>query len=200
MHDVDGFAPADTAADLDLLRGVGQGDAASLAALFDRHAPVLYGVIARIAGEGAAAGMILEDVLLQVWTGREVYDSAFGSPRAWLVALARCRAVEATRLTGGTPGDGLPASIPGLPGLPTFQVPGDTRRSRIARALAALPEPDRQLIVCAFLSGCGVAELAKKLELPESTVLLRLRSGLLCLRDGLRAPEDAPDDAPEDAS
>jgi predicted RNA polymerase sigma factor len=76
--------------DLALLQRIVARDTAALAELYDRHSRLLFGLI--------------------LWTRAELYDERLGTPRPWLVRLARNCAIDRLRARrnrdpGGTPLD-----------------------------------------------------------------------------------------------
>jgi DNA-directed RNA polymerase specialized sigma24 family protein len=64
-------------------------DRSALAELYDRHAPTLFAVALRIAGDRARATEVVEELFLALGDGRELYDPVFGSPAAWLIRQTR---------------------------------------------------------------------------------------------------------------
>jgi RNA polymerase sigma-70 factor (ECF subfamily) len=60
---------------------------------------------------------------------------------------------------------------------------------RLAEALAALPEPQREAVVRHHLQGCSLAELARHLGRSEPAVAGLLHRGLKRLRELLHDPE-----------
>ncbi len=59
-------------------------------------------------------------------------------------------------------------------------------RARIRRALAQIPDEQRQLIELAFLEGLTHEEIATRCRLPLGTVKTRIRLGMAKLRELLR--------------
>ena len=64
-------------------------DPSALAELYDRHAPTLFAVALRIAGDRSQATAAVEELFLALGDGNESYDPVFGSPAAWLIRLIR---------------------------------------------------------------------------------------------------------------
>ena len=69
----------------------------ALAELYDRYAPLLLAVTRRILTTPAEAEEALRETFLQVWNQAERYDSGRSSVSAWLVLVARERALERLR-------------------------------------------------------------------------------------------------------
>src|SRR5262245_29250764 len=76
-----------------IARAVG-GSRDALAELYDRHAPLLLGLGARILGDRGLAEDVLHDVFLEAWHHAREYDPARGTVRAWLVTRMRSRSLD----------------------------------------------------------------------------------------------------------
>jgi RNA polymerase sigma-70 factor (ECF subfamily) len=169
------------------------GDA--LAALFDRHAPILLGLLHRLLGGGGEAEEALQDVFVQAWRDAGRYRPELVGVRGWLVLLARSRALDRLRATGArrrredrlVREAGEPWESPrGAERLERAQA-----ERRLARALAALPAEQRQAIELAFFAGLTHAEVADRVGAPLGTVKSRILLGLRKLRSAL-AERDRP--------
>ena len=86
--------PAGLKADLELLQRIAARDEAALGELYDRHARLLFGLIDRILRSRAEAEEVLQEVFVQVWSKVESYSPTGGAPTAWLVRIARNRAID----------------------------------------------------------------------------------------------------------
>ena len=73
------------------------GDGAALEELYDRHAGLLYSVILRIVRESAEAEDVLQETWVQAWKRSASYDAARGNVTAWLLTIARSRAIDRSR-------------------------------------------------------------------------------------------------------
>ena len=186
------MAAPDHSLDLALFDRIARRDGAAVGELYDRHARVLYSLICRIIRDDGEAEDILQDVLLRVWNKAESYDPLLGSPLAWLVRIARNRAIDRVRARAVRPG--LQATDDVLPDLATDddRTPGPERsaaqaemRLAVARALDELPADQRLLIEAAYFSGYTHSELAVRFSVPLGTVKTRIRTGMLALRDHL---------------
>jgi RNA polymerase sigma-70 factor, ECF subfamily len=173
-------------ADLRVFERMRAGDTAALLELYDRHGGTLYALIVRIAGDGAPAAQILEDVLVRIWTGADAYDSALGTPHAWLIGLARHRAFtfrrEHSAITAAATGSSAASRPPVL---------AREEQGRVAAALESLPSPARDLIEYTFFGGFSVPELAVHLHMSEQDVRSGLRLGLRVLAERLAVPDSA---------
>jgi RNA polymerase sigma-70 factor (ECF subfamily) len=169
-----------------LLDRVAARDASAIAALYDRHSRLLFGLILRILRNRSEAEEVLQEVFLRAWTRIETYDTSLGSPAAWLVRIARNRAIDrlrANRLRSqpvDTPAAPMPVETP-----ETAAVSSERQRA-VERALGTLPAEQRELIEHAYFQGLTQSELAARFRIPLGTVKTRIRSGMMALRQLLQ--------------
>lgn len=178
-------------ADSELARwivAVAGGDRAALRALYDATAPKLLGIILRILRDRSAAEDALQEVFVRVWQRAASYDPQAGAPLAWLVAIARHRAIDlvrqekSARLTQAEEG--------WLEGLADLRDDGEVdlaRRDALARCLDGVEAPQRDCLVLAYCEGWSREELAARFDRPANTIKTWLRRGLISLRGCLEA-------------
>ena len=87
----------DTRGDIVLIEGIVARDERAVADLYDRHCRLLFGLIMRILRDRREAEEVLQEVFVLVWTRAETYNVALGPPAAWLVRIARNRAIDRLR-------------------------------------------------------------------------------------------------------
>ena len=80
-----------------LIEQAGQGDQTALAALYDETSSLVYGLAMRILQDTFAAEEVTIEVFTQVYRRASRYDPARAAPSAWLVMLARSRAIDRLR-------------------------------------------------------------------------------------------------------
>jgi RNA polymerase sigma-70 factor, ECF subfamily len=182
-----GMATRDTVQqDLAALARIARGDPGGVAELYDRHSRLLYGLILRILRNPGDAEETLQEVFVLVWNRAGTYNPTLGSPAAWVVGIARNRAIDhfrATEVRRRTIEAAVGVDEPG--GNPET-VAAETEQQRlISSALDAIPENQRELIEEAFFFGFTHSELAERHRLPLGTVKTRIRTGLQMLREQL---------------
>ena len=94
----------------EVLARVAKHDVAALSELYDRYAPRVYGLIARILPSRGDAEAVLQEEFLRLWTESAPLSQAGGSVEAWLVvtareaAISRLRAIHTPAADAGTRG------------------------------------------------------------------------------------------------
>lgn len=167
------------------------GDAAALATLYDAHARPVYSLVLRIVGDEADAEDVLQDVFAQAWRQAARYDASRGTVAAWLLNMARTRAIDRLRSRRARPDAGATTTDETWRDLPAPAAdPGDALAAaedaaRVRKALGELPLLQRLAIELAYFEGLTQSEIAQRLEQPLGTVKTRIRLGLLKLRDAL---------------
>ena len=86
--------------DQTLVHAMANGDTRALAALYDRHAPLMLGLARRIVIGKPEAEDIVHDVFLEAWRRAADYDENRGSVKAWLLLRTRSRAIDFRKSAG----------------------------------------------------------------------------------------------------
>ncbi len=177
--------PNDTAADIALLDRIVERDESAVGELYDRHSRLLYGLILRILRDRGEAEEVLQEVFVLVWTRAETYNVALGSPAAWLVRIARNRAIDRLRanIVRLRAVESAPTPVP--LNSPEMTAALSEQQRAVARALDELPGDQRVLIEQAYFQGLTQSELAERFKLPLGTVKTRIRNGMIALRQQL---------------
>jgi RNA polymerase sigma-70 factor (ECF subfamily) len=197
--------------DATLVRDVASGSDAALAALYDRHAPLVFGVALRMTNDRGRAEDIVLDTFLALWNHAERFDPARGSLTAWLTVVARHAAVDRHRrnmradatLSLGALVDRRPDDADGMDSvlrtsrliaagapapMPLDAVEADETRTELAAAIRLLPPDERAALVLAYQEGLTQSEIARRLGWPIGTVKTRSRRALRRLRGALAEP------------
>lgn len=191
------MTPAETGAvhDQALISRIADRDRSALAELYDAHARLLYGIVLGLLADTDDAEDTLQEVFVQIWRGARTYDPDLGSPRTWMIRLARNRAIDVLRSRrwrqrhqevrlSDEPGDIHRQPDVAANSTWTSMVLRD-QAGHVASALAQLPREQSALIELAFHLGYTHAEIAEQTGIPLGTVKTRIRNGLLRLRSQL---------------
>lgn len=167
-----------------------QGDQSAFSRLYDQSSPQIYGLVLRILGQPAMAEDVTLEVYTQVWKHAHSYDRQRGTPMAWLITLARTRAIDrlrATRAERASVSLEEAAWIPSDDASPEERSSARQREAIVQTALAQLSTEQRDALLLGYFGGYSQSEIAARLNLPLGTVKTRMRLGLMKLRD-LLAP------------
>lgn len=187
-----------------LIRGLKRKDEKAFSALVLRHQGQIFNVCFRMLGNAAEAEDIAQDVFVKAFTAIGSFrgDSAIGT---WLyrIAVNLCknrlkylgrRQYNSTAEISGVPerafSEAGTARTVGEPHARPDQVlEGNRAESRIQRALAALDESFRELLVLRDIQGLTYAEVVHITGLAEGTVKSRLHRARAALRRAYDAQE-----------
>jgi RNA polymerase sigma-70 factor, ECF subfamily len=162
--------------DGELLRRIGLGDGAAFDALYRRYARPVYALALRRLGDRYVAEEAVQETFASVWRSARSYRRERGAASAWLYAIARNAVVDRFRAR--------PQPLP-EPSDAVAAEPAPEERAelgwvawRVHRAVAELPDRERQVVELAYWNGLSQSEVAQRLELPLGTVKTRTRSAL----------------------
>lgn len=181
----------------DLMARAAEGDQGALAALYDETSALVYGLALRILRDQQAAEDVTIDVYLQVSRQVSRYNATRGTPSAWLLTLTRSRAIDRLRQEAHRRAREAPLEATHMPSRtagPEECTATTELRCLVQHALARLTPEQRQVIDLAYYAGLSHTEIAAQLDQPLGTVKTRIRTGLMRLRESLRAllPEAHP--------
>jgi RNA polymerase sigma-70 factor (ECF subfamily) len=173
---VTAFPDGHPAEDARLVRSARDGDPSAFAALYERYARVIHGILlARV--PRADVDDLVQDVFLAAWNRLAALrdPAAFGG---WLTSIARHRAIDFHRRAVESAE------------LPEDLTAHDATAAR-AEALAvldtirALPEAYRETLVLRLVEGLTGPEIAARTGLTAASVRVNLHRGMKRLREKL---------------
>jgi RNA polymerase sigma-70 factor (ECF subfamily) len=169
----------------DMMKRVATGDRVAFAALYKATASKLLGVLLRITKERSRAEDILQDVYVRVWERSKDYDPERGAPLAWLIIMARSRALDDLRRRKRFVSTEVVAEIENIASEEAH--PLDRREEEesdtvLARCLAGLEQMKKEMILLAYQHGMSREELAQRFNTPVATIKTWLRRSLDSLR------------------
>src|SRR5262245_52930626 len=171
--------------DLSCIERMRAGDATALEELYDRHSPMLYSLALRILGRAADAEEVLQESWLQAWRSADRYDRARGTVAAWLLTLARSRALD--RVRGRASRQRAETSVEIEPPRGADEPPAlavqRQLHERVTTALSTLTPQQREVLELAYFSGLSQSEIASRLGAPLGTVKSWTRQALMRLRE-----------------
>jgi RNA polymerase sigma-70 factor (ECF subfamily) len=159
-----------------------EGDMQAFRALFARHTPSIYGFLLHRTGDRALAEDLTQQTWLRVHAARHTFQRG-ARLRPWLYTIAANLRRDEYR---GRPREEMTRDGT-LPEPPVQRDPAEAgeQRDLLHRALAALPELYRDVIVLHRFHDMGFAQIAQVLGATEGAVKLRAHRGYLLLRERL---------------
>jgi RNA polymerase sigma-70 factor (ECF subfamily) len=170
------------AADQKVMARLAAGETAPIVELYDRYGGLVFSIVYGIVGDKALAEDLVQDVFVRVWRSAASYRPESGAVRAWLLMIARHRAIDEWRRMRRQ-GDSI-----SLESLASGRKPMNEDKVSdpfLYRAMAQLPEEQRQVVELAYFSGLTAPEIAERLGAPLGTVKSRLRLAMVKLREEL---------------
>lgn len=181
-----------------LIRRVMHQDEAALARLYEQLSGRVYAVAMRITRQVACAEEVLQDTFWQVWRQAPRFDPQRGSAIAWVLMMARSRALDALRSRARDPVQTSRQSVDDEAPFtdetaddPLDLLQAVQRGSALHAQLALLDPLRRQLIGLAFFRGMTHDEIADHTGLPLGTVKSHFRRTLAALQAAL-GPDFSP--------
>ncbi len=175
--------------DVNLILRMQAKDTAAADEFYSRYNRLAFTLILRIVGNREDAEDVLLDVFWQVWQQASRYDPSRGKPVAWLLTIARTRAIDHVRTHGRKPSepvtDEIRAKVEASSNEPDLFVLADLRQA-VNQAMQTLPEQQRIPLEMAYFQGMSHTEIATALGQPLGTVKDRVRNGMLHLRKRLK--------------
>lgn len=170
---------------------VARRDVAAFALLYDRYARPVYAMAAHLLGI-AEAEEVVQEAFLRLWHRAEQYDPGRGPFAPWFMAIARHYVRGELRRRGRDPVAAV-ANVEAVLARAVDPSPDldqaiweAARGGAIHRALGALPEEQRQVLLLAYFGGMSQSAIAQTLGWPLGTVKKRTRLAMQKLRGTLR--------------
>lgn len=191
--------------DRELLKAHIAGDDQAFGTLIARHKDRLWAVALRTTGEPEEAADALQDAFISAFRRAEQFrgDSAVTTwlhrivVNASLDRLRRRSVRSSVPLPEDDAGGGVTNAVPvGRGGIPADPIEARETQLLIARALADLPEAQREAIVLVDVEGYSVEEAAAMLDCPPGTVKSRCSRGRAKLAEALGFLRENPRESP----
>jgi RNA polymerase sigma-70 factor, ECF subfamily len=172
----------------ELLARCAAADGAALKRLYECVAPRLFACLTRMLRRRSIAEEALQDVFVTVWERAAQFQPERGRPMAWLMSIARYRAIDLLRR------ERLAPALLAEPLEPASQEAEPTEErsllsggALLERCLALLTQEQRQCLELAFVGGNSHQDIAQRLGSPLGTVKSWIRRALQSLKSCLES-------------
>ncbi len=173
--------------DRELYRQLTKGSVAAFSALYQRYQAPIFRFAWHMSGNSATAEDITQEVFLLLIRNPANYDPAKGSVAGYLFGIARNltrRRLDRTRLDEPLAEDWAEGNEAAL--ADDTDLVGDLTRAELLqclqKAILALPELYREVVVLCDLAEMSYPEVAAVLQCPPGTVASRLHRARVMLR------------------
>jgi RNA polymerase sigma-70 factor (ECF subfamily) len=191
------------ATDQELVARLRDADAAALATLYDRYAPAVHGLARAVLRDDRLAEEATHDVFLGLWQDPHSYQPARGVFAAWLLRVARNRAIDLLRRRREQPFAATVIAETGQVLDPATWLidpdpdPADQAASLllgqdVRRALSSLSSDHRRLLEMAYFGGMTQREIAVAVNRPLGTVKTQIRTAMQRMADLLTVENASP--------
>jgi len=173
-----------------LLPAVAEGNVSAFEQLYDRYSGTVYALLLRILSNADDAQEVLQETFVKAWTSARMFQAVRGSEVAWLISIARSRAIDRlrSRKIRYEREDEAGREMSTLYCLDdTDSAVQSEERTAVRGALSSLPEPQRVALELAYFEGLSQSEIAAKLHEPLGTIKTRMQLGMKKMREALRS-------------
>jgi len=181
-----------------LLAGLLARDERALVELVDVATPWLLAVAGAMLSDRDEAEEVVQEVFIIAWRRIDLFDASDGRLVPWLLRITRNRAIDRLRARRRQAEKARRLEVydaPGAGGVAPVEpdesaAPGWHVHGAVHRALAALPQEQREVVRLAYFEGLTHSDIAGRLGVPLGTVKTRLRLAFDKLRAGLASIRD----------
>ena len=168
----------------ELMAAVADGDQEAFGRLYGAVVYPVMNLVRLLLRDASLAEEVTQEVLLAVWLNAGRFDPLRGRAGAWIIGIARSRAIDRLRSVGAQRGrdDRYFQEAPQTGPSAADSVLARLEAVRVHQALGVLKSTQRQAVLLAFFGGFSYPEVAELLEIPLPTVKSRIQSGLKKLR------------------
>lgn len=160
-------------------------DQAAFAELFDHFAPRVKGFLINSGANTSLAEECAQEVMATCWHKAHMFDPARASVATWIFTIARNRKIDVLRKERRPEPEELswgPEEEPDQADVMAIQQESEI----LGRAIAELPEAQRELIQKAYFGDFTHSEIAEQTGLPLGTIKSRIRLALERLRHAMK--------------
>jgi RNA polymerase sigma-70 factor (ECF subfamily) len=151
--------------------------------VYEQLSAPVYAAIRAVLRDPAQAEEVAQEVLLEIWQVAFRYDSTKGHAKAWVLTIARRRAIDRVRSAAAAEArERRTATVPYMDQVSDI-VEDILEREQLRRCLGSLSKLQREAIMLAFYDGYTNLQVASMLRVPLGTAKARIRDGLNKLRN-----------------
>src|SRR5919106_6729951 len=176
---------SDSSIAVHLIKQVANRDREAFSQLYDRFSSLVFALAMRMLRVRSDAEDLLQEVFAQIWRQADGYSAERGSPEAWIINIARSRAIDKIRSIRRMEKSFVltddPARAESSDNVENSAAESEAKMA-MSSALVNLPEAQRRVLELAYFDGLTQTEIAARLKEPLGTVKTRMRSAIQRLR------------------
>lgn len=160
-------------------------DKQAFAELFRHFAPRVKAFLMKSGAEVTLAEECAQEVMATLWTKAHLFDPTRANVSTWVFTIARNKKIDALRRQRRPEPEDLtwgPEAEPDQADVMSIRQESE----QLAKAVADLPEKQRELIERAYFGDLSHSEIAEETGLPLGTIKSRIRLALEKLRHEMR--------------
>ena len=159
-------------------------DKAAFAALFRHFAPRVKAFLMKSGAGEAMAEECTQEVMATLWQKAHLFDPSRANVSTWVFTIARNKKIDAIRRQKRPEPEDLPWGPEAEPDqADVISLRQET--TKLAEAVAKLPEKQRELVEKAYFGDLSHSEIAAETGLPLGTIKSRIRLALERLRHAM---------------
>lgn len=184
-------SPIQARRDEELMLDLKRGNLEAFTILYERYQRRLYNFILRYVEDPSTAEDLFQETFLKVYRLREAYDQK-ALFVTWLYTIARNLCWDERKSPRRRQGERsqpprLPSSEPADPSPgPLGTLEAKEREALVRKAIASLPDVDREVLILSRYEGLRYEEIAKVLGTSAQAVKARAHRALTALKEHLK--------------
>ena len=174
--------------DIQLIKLIARSKQDAINELYERYKRLVFSVAFAIVGDQSVAEEITLDVFVQVWQKADSYRPELAKVSTWMIAITRNHAIDILRWQRSRPEansvhweDSFVQNGPIIHNLEE-QIESTLKKERVRKAVAQLPEDQREALALAYFKGYTQSQISESLKQPLGTIKTRIRLGMQKLR------------------
>ena len=180
------IAQANDPAKIVAAMAAGDSDRA-LTTFYELYASTVLALLMKMLGSRAEAEELLQEVFVELWRRAPQYDPARGNVVAWVITVARCRALDALRARARRSGNRQSEYSEGdalvtESGRPDVMASSTRWHQALRKSFQRLKPEERAVLELSYFQGMSHGQIADCLDLPVGTVKSRILAGMRSLR------------------
>lgn len=166
--------------DNELLRQIAAGDQSAFETFYNKYAKHVQRSLDRSFVLNEDSADVTQEVFAQIWRRASSFDPARGNAKAWLMVIARTRALD--HLRAKDPVESFEDAQAAETYATSTEPSVGLESIRVRQAIGELPAEYRSILEMAYFEGFSHSQIAALWNRPLGTVKTQIRAGLLRLR------------------